>query len=89
MAHLLRKLGASALLPRLSPDGAHVLPPLIGKEEAMRIRAQFYKHQQCVASLLLLKYAIKYPLTCSLVRGCNPAVNPCLCMAKLSTGINI
>ncbi len=40
MAHLLHRLGAKALLPRR--EGGRILPPLIGLEEAMKLREQFY-----------------------------------------------
>lgn len=41
MAHLLRRLGAAALKPRIRGDG-RILPAMISTEEAMQLRAQFY-----------------------------------------------
>eukprot|EP00955_Chlamydomonas_euryale_P095053 364909-Chlamydomonas_euryale.AAC.5 len=42
MAHLLARLGAAALRPRPGRGGGGALPPLIPREEAMRLREQFY-----------------------------------------------
>jgi hypothetical protein len=44
MAHILRRIGASALLKR--KVGNRTLPPLISGEEAMRLREQFYRDGQ-------------------------------------------
>lgn len=43
MAHILFKLGEAALRPRQAAD--KLLPPLISFDEAMKLRAQFYKEQ--------------------------------------------
>ncbi len=40
MAHLLYRLGARALLPKQVGD--KVLPPLIARDSAMKLREQFY-----------------------------------------------
>ena len=44
MAHILRRIGASALLKRKVGD--RTLPPLISGEEAMQLREQFYRDGQ-------------------------------------------
>ncbi|GFR47247.1 hypothetical protein Agub_g8932 [Astrephomene gubernaculifera] len=40
MAHLLHRFGARALLPR--KDGEKLLPPLLGLQEALKLREQYY-----------------------------------------------
>ena len=45
MAHLLRRIGEAALKSRKTSDGK-LLPPLIGQEDAMKLREQFYRDGQ-------------------------------------------
>jgi hypothetical protein len=45
MAHLLRRIGEAALKGRKTSDGKF-LPPIISREDAMRLREQFYRDGQ-------------------------------------------